>query len=49
MVIVTPTGLDQFLEELTVIAKDMTEPDVRLIEKLMNSYGVELMGSPLTA
>ena len=45
---VTPAGLDQFFEEVTAMNKGLSEPDYARVEELMQSYGMELLGPPLS-
>jgi quercetin dioxygenase-like cupin family protein len=48
IVLVTPAGLDRFFEEVTTLNKGLSQPDLAGTEKLMNNYGVEMLGPPLT-
>ena len=48
LVMVTPAGLDQFFEELTAQNKGLSQPDFARVEHLMQSYGLELLGPPLS-
>jgi hypothetical protein len=45
---VTPAGLDQFFEDVTALSKGSSQPDFARVEQLMQSYGVDLLGSPLS-
>jgi quercetin dioxygenase-like cupin family protein len=44
LVMVTPGGFQQFFEELA----ELLSPDMSRIERLMNDYGIELLGPPLS-
>jgi quercetin dioxygenase-like cupin family protein len=48
LVMVTPAGLDQFFEDVTALNKGLSQPDFARVEQLMQSYGMELLGPPLT-
>lgn len=48
LVVVTPAGLDQFFEDVTQLNKGMQQPDFARVEQLMQSYGMELLGPPLS-
>ena len=48
LVMVTPGGLDRFFEEMTVLNKGLSQPDFARLEQLMQSYGIELLGPPLS-
>jgi len=47
LVMVTPAGLDHFFEAITSMNKGLSQPDYAEVEKLMQSYGMELLGPPL--
>ncbi len=47
LVMVTPAGLDRFFEEVTILNKGLSQPDLPRVEALMQSYGMELLGPPL--
>jgi quercetin dioxygenase-like cupin family protein len=49
LVMVTPAGLDRFFEEVTALNRGRSEPDFAGVERLMQSYGMELLGPPLGA
>ena len=48
LVMVTPAGLDQFFEDVTALNKGLSQPDFARVEQLMQSYGMELLGPPLS-
>jgi quercetin dioxygenase-like cupin family protein len=48
IVMVTPAGLDRFFVDLTAQNKGLDQPDFQQVEQLMQSYGLDLMGPPLT-
>jgi quercetin dioxygenase-like cupin family protein len=48
LVMVTPAGIDQFFLDLTVQNKGLNQPDFARVEQLMQSYGIELLGPPLS-
>jgi quercetin dioxygenase-like cupin family protein len=48
LVMVTPAGVDQFFEDVTALNKGLSQPDFAAVEKLMQSYGMELLGPPLS-
>ena len=48
LVMITPAGLDRFFEDVTVMNKDLSQPDFAAVEKLMQDYGMELLGPPLS-
>jgi quercetin dioxygenase-like cupin family protein len=48
LVMVTPGGLDQFFEDVTDLNKGLSQPDIARLEQLMQSYGMELLGPPLS-
>jgi quercetin dioxygenase-like cupin family protein len=48
LVMVTPAGLDQFFEDVTALNKGLDQPDYARVEELMKSYGMELLGPPLS-
>lgn len=47
LVMVTPAGLDRFFEDVTIMHRDLTQPDFERVGQLMQSYGMELLGPPL--
>ena len=47
LVMVTPAGLERFFEDVTIMNKDLAQPDFQKVEKLMQDYGMELLGPPL--
>lgn len=48
LVMVTPAGLDRFFEDVTMMNKDLAQPDFERVGKLMHDYGMELLGPPLS-
>ena len=48
LVMVTPAGLDRFFAEVTTLNKGLSQPDFPRVEQLMQSYGMELLGPPLS-
>ena len=48
LVMVTPAGLDRFFEDVTALNKGLSQPDYARVEQLMQSYGMELLGPPLS-
>jgi quercetin dioxygenase-like cupin family protein len=48
LVMVTPGGFQRFFEDLTLLNRGLPAPDLVRVEKLMNQYGVELLGPPLS-
>jgi hypothetical protein len=48
LVMVTPGGFNQFFEELSSVNKGLPFPDLARTEELMNSYGLDLLGPPLS-
>jgi quercetin dioxygenase-like cupin family protein len=48
LVMVTPAGLDEFFEDVTEMNRGLVEPDFARVGKLMQSYGMELLGPPLS-
>lgn len=48
LVMVTPAGLEQFFEDVTKLNKGVSQPDFARVEQLMQSYGMELLGPPLS-
>lgn len=48
LVMVTPAGLERFFEDITVQNKGLAQPDFAKVEALMNAYGLELLGPPLS-
>jgi quercetin dioxygenase-like cupin family protein len=48
LVMVTPGGLDQFFEDVSTQNKGKSQPDFGRVEQLMQSYGLELLGPPLS-
>ena len=48
LVMVTPGRLQEFVEELSSLNKGVSTPDLVRAEQLMNQYGMELLGPPLT-
>jgi hypothetical protein len=48
LVMVTPGGFNQFFEELSCLNRGLPFPDLPETEKLMNSYGLDLLEPPLS-
>jgi mannose-6-phosphate isomerase-like protein (cupin superfamily) len=48
LVMVTPGGFNHFFEELSALNQGLPAPDLVRTEKLMNEYGIELLGPPLS-
>jgi quercetin dioxygenase-like cupin family protein len=48
LVIVSPAGLDRFFEDVSTMNKGLSQPDFARVEQLMQSYGMELLGPPLS-
>jgi quercetin dioxygenase-like cupin family protein len=48
LVMVTPGGFHQFLEDLSSLNKGLPAADLVRTERLMNDYGMELLGPPLS-
>lgn len=48
LVMVTPAGLDRFFEDVTEMNRGLSEPDFDRVGQLMQSYGMELLGPPLS-
>jgi quercetin dioxygenase-like cupin family protein len=48
LVMVTPGGFQRFFEELALLNRGLPAPDLARVEQLMNEYGVELVGPPLS-
>ena len=48
LVMVTPGGFHRFFEEVSSLNKGLPAPDLVRTEQLMNQYGLELLGPPLT-
>jgi Uncharacterized conserved protein, contains double-stranded beta-helix domain len=48
LVMVTPAGLDQFFKGVTELNRGQAEPDFARVAQLMQSYGMELVGPPLS-
>lgn len=48
LIMVTPGGLDQFFEDVMQMNKGLSQPDLGRVEELMQSYGMELVGPPLS-
>ncbi len=47
LVMVTPGGFHQFFEEVSALNHGLPAPDLAGTERLMNAYGMELLGPPL--
>ena len=48
LVMFTPGGFQRFFEELAVLNRGLRAPDLVPVEQLMNKYGVEVLGPPLS-
>jgi uncharacterized cupin superfamily protein len=48
LVVVTPAGLERFFEDLTEVNRGLSQPDMVRSEQVMNHYGIELLGPPLS-
>jgi quercetin dioxygenase-like cupin family protein len=48
LVMVTPAGLDEFFAQVSAYNKGRGEPDFARVEQLMQEYGMELLGPPLS-
>jgi quercetin dioxygenase-like cupin family protein len=48
LVMVTPGGFHRFFEELSSLNRGLPAPDLVRSEWLMNKYGIELVGPPLS-
>ena len=48
LVMVTPGGFNRFFAEVSSLNKGLSAPDLPGTEKLMQSYGIELLGPPLS-
>jgi hypothetical protein len=48
LVMVTPGGFNQFFGELSALNKELPFPDLLRTEELLNSYGLDLVGPPLS-
>lgn len=48
LVMVTPGGFNQFFEDLSSLNRGLSSPDLVRTEQLMNAYGIELLGPPLS-
>ena len=48
LVMFTPGGFQRFFEELPVLNRRLRAPDRARVEQLMNKYGVEVLGPPLS-
>lgn len=48
LVMVTPAGLDRFFADVTTMNKGLSQPDFDRVGQLMQSYGMELLGPPLS-
>jgi quercetin dioxygenase-like cupin family protein len=48
LVVVTPGRFQRFFEELSLLNRGLPAPDLVRVEQLMNAYGVELQGPPLS-
>jgi quercetin dioxygenase-like cupin family protein len=48
LVMVTPGDFDRFFQAVSALNKPLPAPDLAQTEKLMNEYGCELLGPPLS-
>jgi mannose-6-phosphate isomerase-like protein (cupin superfamily) len=48
LVLVTPGGFNQFMEPVSALNKPLSAPDLAGTERIMNEYGLELLGPPLS-
>jgi quercetin dioxygenase-like cupin family protein len=48
LVMVTPGGFNRFFENVSSLNKGLPAPDLPRTEKLMQNYGIELLGPPLS-
>ena len=48
LVMVTPGDFHRFFEELSSLNKGLPTPDLARTEQLMNEYGMEVLGPPLS-
>ncbi len=48
LVMVTPGVFQQFFEELSSLNSGLPSPDMARTERLMQAYGIELLGPPLS-
>jgi mannose-6-phosphate isomerase-like protein (cupin superfamily) len=48
LMITTPGHFNLFFEELAALNAGQSMPDMAAVERLMNDYGVELLGTPLS-
>ncbi len=48
LIMVTPAGVDQFFEDMSLMNKGLAQPDFAALERLMQTYGMELLGPPLS-
>jgi quercetin dioxygenase-like cupin family protein len=48
LVMVTPAGHDRFFQEVTELNRGLSQPDFVGVERLMNEYGMELLGPALS-
>jgi mannose-6-phosphate isomerase-like protein (cupin superfamily) len=48
LVMTTPGGFERFFAEVSASNEGRSEPDFARLEQLMNEYGMELLGPPLS-
>jgi len=48
LVMVMPGAFQRFLEELSLLTKGQPGPDLGRVERLMNNYGIELLGPAIS-
>jgi quercetin dioxygenase-like cupin family protein len=48
LVLITPGGLHQFFEELSLFSKRRPGSDPTEIERIAKKYGIEILGPPLS-
>lgn len=49
LVMVSPAGLERFFEDLTAMNKGVSQPDLARVAQMAQSYGIEILGPPLSA
>jgi hypothetical protein len=48
LVMVNPGNFQRFFEQLSALNRGLPVPDLVQTEKLMNDYGIDLLGPPLS-
>ncbi len=46
--VITPSGMERFFEDTAAANEGLVRPDLVKSEQIMNAYGIELLGPPLT-